>query len=184
MPPISSGIVPITKQLNRVTPVRVLPAPATTRPAGRNLKSVIAAQNRVTHPAASRSGAASAVATRRQVSSIVLSTTSPEGVLRRYFMSQICCDIEPTSAMVETSSYRPEITIVPDSFGRTFLATTEPARLLDIVDRASPAAAGKKQQGGAVSGPVSLQPPAAIPWGSVAPADRRRAFGAAPVPRG
>jgi hypothetical protein len=49
-------------------------------------------------------------------------------------MSQICCDIEPTSAMAETSSYRRQLTTVPDSFGRTFLAATEPARLLDIAD--------------------------------------------------
>jgi hypothetical protein len=49
-------------------------------------------------------------------------------------MSQICCDIEPTSAMAETSSYRRQLTTVPDSFGRTFLATTGATRLLDIVD--------------------------------------------------
>src|SRR5215471_3247909 len=54
-----------------------------------------------------------AVATRRQVSSIVLSIGSPAtspiaGPLSRYFMSQICCEIEPTRAMAETSSYPPE----------------------------------------------------------------------------
>src|SRR5207302_10815438 len=72
------------------------------------------------HAGASRSGTASAVATRRQVSSIVLSSISPEGPLRRYFMSQICCDIEPTSAMAETSSCRRQFTTVPDSFGADF----------------------------------------------------------------
>jgi hypothetical protein len=36
--------------------------------------------------------------------------------------------------MAEKSFYRRKITTVPDSFGRTFLATTEAARLLDIVD--------------------------------------------------
>jgi hypothetical protein len=50
---------------------------------------------------ARRLGAASAVATRRQVSSIVLSRGSPEGPLSRYFMSQICCDIEATTAMAK-----------------------------------------------------------------------------------
>jgi hypothetical protein len=36
--------------------------------------------------------------------------------------------------MAETSSYRLQLTTVPDSFGGTFLATTELPRLLDIVD--------------------------------------------------
>jgi Domain of unknown function DUF29 len=54
------------------------------------------------------------------VSSMVLSSISPEGPLRRYFMSQICCDIEPTSAMAKTSSYRRQFTTVPDSFGADF----------------------------------------------------------------
>ena len=38
MPPMLSGMVPITKQLNKVT-LRPVPAPAVIRPAGRNLKS-------------------------------------------------------------------------------------------------------------------------------------------------
>jgi hypothetical protein len=38
-----------------------------------------------------------------------LSTTSPEADRRRYFMSQICCDIEPTSAMAEISSFSPAV---------------------------------------------------------------------------
>jgi hypothetical protein len=37
IPPMSSGTVPITKQLNKVT-LRAVPAPATMRPAGMNLK--------------------------------------------------------------------------------------------------------------------------------------------------
>jgi hypothetical protein len=98
MPPMSSGIAPMTKQLNRVTE-RPAPAPATMRPAGRNLKSRIASKKRPAHGAGSRSVAVSAFATRRQVSSIVLSSGSPETAFRRYFMSQICCEIEPTMAM-------------------------------------------------------------------------------------
>ena len=35
----------------------------------------------------------------RQVSSMVLSTAAPSGPLSRYFMSQICCEIEATLAM-------------------------------------------------------------------------------------
>ena len=50
MPPMSSGIVPMTKQLNRVT-VRPVPAPARMRPAGRNWKSVSASANRPVHSA-------------------------------------------------------------------------------------------------------------------------------------
>ena len=42
MPSMSSGIVPITKQLNKVT-FRFVPAPAVIRPAGKNLKSSSAA---------------------------------------------------------------------------------------------------------------------------------------------
>jgi len=38
MPPMLSGIVPITKQLNSVT-LRAVPAPAVMRPAGKYLKS-------------------------------------------------------------------------------------------------------------------------------------------------
>ena len=38
MPPMLSGIVPMTKQLNSVTE-RAVPAPAVMRPAGRYLKS-------------------------------------------------------------------------------------------------------------------------------------------------
>src|SRR3984893_8314275 len=111
IPPISSGIAPITKQLNRVTS-RPLPAPAMTRPAGKNLKSVIAAQNRSLHRSGSRSGPASAVATRRQVSSIVLSSGSPEGALSRYFMSQICCEIDATMAMrYDTSAVPPRLSV-------------------------------------------------------------------------
>src|SRR6266446_7242644 len=122
IPPMSSGIAPITKQLNKVTS-RPLPAPATTRPAGRDLKSVIAAQNRWLHNAGSRSGAASAVATRRHVSSIVLSSGSPEGPLRRYFMSQICCEIDATTAMGDGSSLPKQYTTVLHSFVPTFLDT-------------------------------------------------------------
>ena len=45
-------------------------------------------------PAARRFlGAAAARATRRQVSSIVLSSGAPSGALSRYFMSQICWEI-------------------------------------------------------------------------------------------
>ena len=50
MPPMSSGIVPMTKQLNRVT-VRPVPAPARMRPAGRNWKSDSASANRPVHSA-------------------------------------------------------------------------------------------------------------------------------------
>ena len=39
IPPISSGMVPITKQLNNVTE-RAVPAPAKILPAGKNLKSL------------------------------------------------------------------------------------------------------------------------------------------------
>ena len=35
-------------------------------------------------------------------------------------MSQICCEIEPTRAMAETSSCRRQFTTVPDSFGADF----------------------------------------------------------------
>ena len=85
----------MTKQLKSVT-LRPAAAPATSRPAGRNLKPSIAAPNRPAQSSASRSGAAKAVATRRHVSSMVLSRAVPSGALSRYFMSQICWAIDAT----------------------------------------------------------------------------------------
>ena len=87
MPDMSSGIVPMTKQLNRVT-VRPVPAPASTRPAGRNLKPDRASWNRPAQSSGSRSGAASARATRHQVASRSASAC-PEVSRKRYFMSQM-----------------------------------------------------------------------------------------------
>ena len=98
MPLMSSGMAPMTKQLNRVT-LRPVPAPARMRPAGRNLKSSIASKNRPAHSSGSFSGAASAAATRRQVSEMVLSNTSPSAPLWRYFMSQICCEMAATGCI-------------------------------------------------------------------------------------
>ena len=68
MPDMSSGMAPMTKQLNSVT-VRPVPAPAITRPAGRNLKSASASWKRLAQRSGSRSGAAKARATRHQVAS-------------------------------------------------------------------------------------------------------------------
>ncbi len=89
MPAMSSGIVPMTKQLNRVT-ARSVPAPAMIRPAGRNRKSASASMKRFSQ--ADRplgSAAAIARATRCQLSSMVLSTGAPPAFFSRYFMSQI-----------------------------------------------------------------------------------------------
>src|SRR6185437_9639380 len=86
--------------------VRPVPAPATIRPAGRNLKSASASVKRGAQAAGSRSGAARAVAIRDQVSSIVLSTAAPSGPLSRYFMSQICWEIEATLAIKPEPSDR------------------------------------------------------------------------------
>ena len=92
MPDMSSGIVPMTKQLKSVT-VRPVPAPAITRPAGRNLKPDSASWKRPAQTSGSRSGAARARATRHQVASRSASGVAvglPPGVLlKRYFMSQI-----------------------------------------------------------------------------------------------
>ena len=87
MPDMSSGIVPMTKQLNSVT-LRPVPAPAMTRPAGRNLKPASASWNRPAHSSGSRSGAARARATRHHVASRSASA-SPAASRKRYFMSQI-----------------------------------------------------------------------------------------------
>ncbi len=62
-------------------------------------KSSKALKKRASHRAASDSGRASARATRRQVSTMVLSTGSPAAVLWRYFMSQICWDRVETGAI-------------------------------------------------------------------------------------
>jgi len=70
MPPMLSGIVPMTKQLNSVT-LREVPAPAMIRPAGRYLKSSSASKNRASHSAGSASTSARDRAIRRQVSSTV-----------------------------------------------------------------------------------------------------------------
>jgi hypothetical protein len=98
MPPIESGMVPMTKQLNSVT-VRPVPEPAMIRPAGRNSKFSKASAKRSSHVAGSRSGAASAFATRRQVSAMALSTGAPLASLRRYFMSQICWETAATEVI-------------------------------------------------------------------------------------
>ena len=98
MPVMSSGMSPMTKQLNRVT-LRPLPAPEKIRPPGRKRKSSMASRNRGSQAAGSVSGAARARATRRQVSETVLSTGSPSAALRRYFMSQICWEIDAAFAI-------------------------------------------------------------------------------------
>src|SRR5512132_3229448 len=98
IPPMSSGMSPMTKQLNSVTR-RPEPAPERMRPAGRNLKSCIAAKNRSSQIAGSASAPANSLATRRQVSSMVLSSDSPSSVFKRYFMSQICCETGATWTM-------------------------------------------------------------------------------------
>ncbi len=87
MPDMSSGIVPMTKQLKSVT-LRPVPAPAITRPAGRNLNPDSASWKRLAHSSGSRSGTASARATRHQVASRSASA-SPEASRKRYFMSQM-----------------------------------------------------------------------------------------------
>ena len=87
MPDMSSGMAPMTKQLNSVT-LRPVPAPAITRPAGRNLKSCRASWKRPAHSSGSRSGTAKARATRHQVASRSASA-APEASRKRYFMSQM-----------------------------------------------------------------------------------------------
>src|SRR5215472_392134 len=47
---------------------------------------------------------------------MVLSTTVPPGPLSRYFMSQICCEIEPTLAMAEHPSHRADADAAPRRF--------------------------------------------------------------------
>ena len=89
MPPILSGIVPITKQLNIVT-LRAVPAPAVIRPAGRNLKSSRASKNLPSQALGSFSTDARSLAIRRQESSTVTSFGVPSASLKRYFISQIC----------------------------------------------------------------------------------------------
>ena len=91
MPAMSSGMVPMTKQLNSVT-VRPVPAPAITRPAGRNLKPCSASWKRLAQVSGSRSGAASARATRHHVASRSASPL-PEASRNRYFMSQMRWEI-------------------------------------------------------------------------------------------
>ncbi len=82
MPARLSGIVPMTKQLKRVT-VRPVPAPAMIRPAGRKRKSSSAAWNRSSQASGSASIArerpGDAVA---RSSSTVASTGLPSGVLQ------------------------------------------------------------------------------------------------------
>ncbi len=85
-------MLPITKQLNNVTR-RPVPAPATIRPAGRKRKSSSAWENRTSHCSRSFSGATSARATRRQLSSIVTSIGVPSCAFSRYLASQICREI-------------------------------------------------------------------------------------------
>ena len=99
MPDMSSGISPMTKQLNRVT-MRSVPAPEMMRPAGRNLKFVSASRNCGAQVSGSSSRAAKAVATRSQVSSMVLSTGRPSGDFSRYFMSQICWEMAAIGVVV------------------------------------------------------------------------------------
>ena len=70
MPSSESSTVPITKQLNSVTR-RAVPAPARMRPPGRKRKSASASRKRRAHASRSRgSPAASARATRSQLSSM------------------------------------------------------------------------------------------------------------------
>ena len=94
MEPRSSSMRPITKQLKSVTS-RPVPAPARMRPAGRKAKSAMASAKAFSQRLRARLGsaAATAAATRVQVSSRVRSTTLPSAALRRYFMSQICWEI-------------------------------------------------------------------------------------------
>ena len=99
IPAMSSGMVPITKQLNSVTD-RFAPAPDKIRPAGRNLKSSMASKKRCSQKAGSSSFSAKALATLRQESGIDLSTGVPSAVFRRYFMSQICCEMLETWAIL------------------------------------------------------------------------------------
>src|SRR5476649_2062481 len=84
---MSSSIVPMTKQLKSVT-VRPVPAPAITRPAGRNLKPDSACSKRPAQSSGSFSGTAKARATRFHVASRSVSE-APEVSRNRYFMSQM-----------------------------------------------------------------------------------------------
>ena len=104
----------MTKQLNSVT-LRAAAGAGDDAP-GRQELEIGQRLRRTARPTSawSRSGAASAVATRRQVSSMVLSSGSPgtsplAGAFSRYFMSQICCEIAATRAMGEFSSWRPSL---------------------------------------------------------------------------
>jgi len=107
MLPRSSSTLPITKQLNNVTR-RPVPAPAKIRPAGRKRKSSSAWENRTSHRSGSFSGAASARATRRQLSSIVTSIGVPSWAFIRYLASQICREIGAILiAMPAASGSRP-----------------------------------------------------------------------------
>ncbi len=99
-----SGIVPMTKQLKRVT-ARSVPAPARTRPAGMNRKSSTASRNRASQVerVSGASAAAMALATRWAVAA-KLSSPEPSSVLNRYFEVQIS-SANATSKLISTSTY-------------------------------------------------------------------------------
>ena len=103
MPPMLSGIVPITKQLNNVT-LRSVPAPAVIRPAGRNLKSESASKNLGSQASGEDSTEAKAPAIRCQLSSTVLSMGVPSACLKRYFISQICSAIGAAKRVINYST--------------------------------------------------------------------------------
>jgi hypothetical protein len=72
---------------------------------------------------------------RCQLSSIVLSSAAPSGPLSRYFMSQICCEIEATLGMmvvllVERHTLQPKRAAIKDARSRfvsTALSRAAPA---------------------------------------------------------
>ena len=105
MPSRLSGMVPITKQLNKVT-VRPVPAPAMMRPAGRNLKPESAVSNCVRQCRRARAGSASAIAaaTRDHVASTPPSPPSPS-TRKRYFAFQISAEISASNGISSAPSY-------------------------------------------------------------------------------
>ena len=101
IPPMSSGTVPMTKQLKSVT-ARPDPAPASTRPAGRKRKSCRMPRNLSRHSArwSGRSASDTAPATRAHVSAIVSSPPAMPAPFIRYLRSQICREISPNPSIV------------------------------------------------------------------------------------
>src|SRR6185312_4600805 len=110
MPSIESSMVPMTKQLKRVT-ARPVPAPARMRPAGRNLCPARAAAKSCARRlrCSGFSAAASASATRAQLVATSWSMGVPSAALKRYFMSQIWLEILVIKIPVQAARSIPDV---------------------------------------------------------------------------